>query len=44
MGVWYSVEIHATVKFLERDKILVYTPALRQESLLSKNFITLGDF
>ena len=44
VGVWYSVEIHATVKFLEGNKILVYTPALRQESILSKNFGTLGDF
>ena len=44
VGVWHSVEIHATVKFLEGNKILVYTPELRQESLLSTNFRTLGDF
>ncbi len=30
VGVWYSVEIHATVKFLEGNKILVYTPELFQ--------------
>ncbi len=28
VGVWYSVEIFATVKFLEGNKILVYTPEL----------------
>ena len=36
VGVWYSVEIHATVKFLEGNNILVYTPALNQDSLLSR--------
>ena len=28
VGVWYSVEVFATVKFLEGNKILVYTPEL----------------
>jgi hypothetical protein len=28
VGVWYSVEIFATVKFLERNRVLVYTPEL----------------
>jgi len=36
VGVWYSVEVFATVKFLEGNKILVYTPDLNQNSILSK--------
>jgi hypothetical protein len=28
MGVWYSVEVFATVKFLEGNRILAYTPPL----------------
>jgi hypothetical protein len=36
VGVWYSVEIFATVKFLEGNKILVYTPELNQNSILSR--------
>ena len=36
VGVWFSVETFATVKFLEGNKILVYTPELRQESILSR--------
>ena len=28
VGVWYSVEIFATVKFLDGNRILVYTPEL----------------
>jgi hypothetical protein len=36
VGVWYSVEIFATVKFLEGNKIFVYTPDLfRNYSILS---------
>jgi hypothetical protein len=34
VGVWYSVETFATVKFLEGNKILVYTPDLSQNSIL----------
>jgi len=30
VGVWYSVEIFATVKFLEGNRVLVYTPELFQ--------------
>jgi len=30
VGVWYSVETFATVKFLKGNKILVYTPELNQ--------------
>ena len=26
IGAWYSIDPHATVKFLEGNKILVYTP------------------
>ncbi len=44
VGVWYSIEIHATVKFLEGNNILVYTPALNQDFFLSKNLRALGDF
>jgi hypothetical protein len=44
VGVWYSVEIFATVKFLGGNKIFVYTPALSQDFFLSKNLRTLGDF
>jgi hypothetical protein len=36
VGVWYSVEVFATVKFTEGNNILVYTPELRQESILSR--------
>lgn len=36
VGVWYSVETFATVKFLAGNKILVYTPELNQHhSILS---------
>ena len=36
IGVWYSVEVFATVKFLEGNKVLVYTPELNQHrSILS---------
>jgi hypothetical protein len=36
VGVWYSVEKFATVKFLEGNKVLVYTPELNQHhSILS---------
>ena len=36
VGVWYSVETFATVKFLKGNKILVYTPDLnRNYSILS---------
>ena len=36
VGVWYSVETFATVKFLEGSKILVYTPDLfHKYSILS---------
>ena len=36
VGVWYSVETFATVKFLEGNKILVYTPDLNHKySILS---------
>lgn len=35
VGIWYSVEMFATAKFLGENRILVYTPELRQESLLS---------
>jgi hypothetical protein len=36
VGVWYSVETFATVKFLEGNKVLAYTPALNQHrSILS---------
>ena len=36
VGVWYSAETFATVKFLEGNKILAYTPALNQHrSILS---------
>jgi len=38
VGVWYSFEIFAIVKFLEGNKILVYTPDL------FKNFSILGGF
>ena len=31
IGVWYSVEVFATVKFLEGNKVLVYTPDLIQK-------------
>ena len=34
VGVWYSIEVFATVKFVDEDKILVYTPQLRQGSIL----------
>ncbi|UCD65539.1 MAG: hypothetical protein JSW69_05810 [Deltaproteobacteria bacterium] len=34
VGVWYSVETFATVKFLKGNKILVYTPELNQNSIL----------
>jgi len=34
VGVWYSIEVFATVKFVDGDKILVYTPQLRQGSIL----------
>ena len=27
VGAWYSIEPHATVKFLEGNKVLVYTPS-----------------
>lgn len=30
VGVWYSAETFATVKFLEGNKILVYTPDVNQ--------------
>jgi len=30
VGVWYSIEVFATVKFLGGNKILVYTPQLNQ--------------
>ena len=36
VGVWYSIEVFATVKFLGGNKILVYTPDLNQDSLLSR--------
>lgn len=36
VGVWYSIEMHATLKFLKGNKILVYTPELfRKYSILS---------
>jgi hypothetical protein len=35
VGVWYSIETFATVKFPEGNKILVYTPDLNQNSILS---------
>jgi hypothetical protein len=36
IGVWYSVEVFATVKLLEGNKVLVYTPELNQHrSILS---------
>ena len=36
VGVWYSVEVFATVKFFEGNKMLVYTPELNQyNSILS---------
>ena len=36
VGVWYSVEVFATVKLLDGNKILVYTPELNQHrSVLS---------
>ena len=36
VGVWYSVETFATVRFLEGNKILVFTPELNQNySILS---------
>ena len=35
VGAWYAVEPFATVKFLEGNKILVYTPELNQNSILS---------
>jgi hypothetical protein len=36
IGVWYSVEVFATVKFLEGNNVLVYTPELNQHrSILS---------
>jgi len=36
VGVWYSAETFATVKFLEGNRILAYTPALNQHrSILS---------
>ena len=36
VGVWYSVETFATVKFHEGNKILVYTPELNHNySILS---------
>ena len=34
VGVWYSIEVFATVKFVDEGKILVYTPELRQGSIL----------
>jgi hypothetical protein len=34
VGVWYSVETFATVKFQKGNKILVYTPELNQNSIL----------
>ncbi len=36
VGVWYSVEVFTTVKFLAGNKIQVYTPELNQNSILSK--------
>ena len=34
VGVWYSIETFVTVKFLEGNRILVYTPELNQNSIL----------
>ena len=36
VGVWYSYDNFATVKFLEENKIQVYTPELRQDIHLNK--------
>jgi hypothetical protein len=34
VGVWYSIDTFAVVKFLAGNRILVYTPELNQNSIL----------
>jgi hypothetical protein len=34
VGVWYSIETHGVVKFLDGNRILAYTPMLNRNSIL----------
>lgn len=41
IGAWYAVENNTTVKFLEGNKIQVYTPELIQQNQFDRGFILL---
>jgi len=42
VGAWYSIESQTTVKFLEGNKIQVYTPQLNQNINLNRGVIFRG--
>ena len=44
VGAWYAIEVFATVKFLEGNKILVHTPALNQNINLGLSLRRRGGF
>ena len=38
VGAWFAIENHTTVKFLEGNKIQVYTPQLNQDFYMNRGF------